>query len=206
MNENYTLPELPKHDSWARATTFSLLAFKYILAAAFLFGPPIYLAYHPTQYTPVVDTLFSVLLFLLAYWIGRDVDIEKARQEASEKWLPQAEAVTYRLMTLFGNVRGFANKMARNCGEASCDLPELQKDEMKGVRIKLKADCNAASDRLADIANQLEDAVGDWQRFIAANCRGQECYRIFAALEERRARIMQQDSELQPGQAETRAQ
>lgn len=205
MNDTYTIPELPRQDFWGRATAFSRTAFKYVLAAGFLFGPPIYLAYHPTQYTPVVDTLFSVLLFLLAYWIGRDSDTEKARLEASGRWLPQAEAVTYRLLTLFGNVRAFASKMARNCGEASCDLPELQKDEMKAVRIKLKADCNAASERLKDIANQLEDAIGDWQRFIAANCTGGECDRIFTALEERRARIMQHGGEPQPGQAENPA-
>jgi len=172
--------------------------YKLVLAALLLFGPPIYLAWRPQDYTPIVDTLFSVFLFLLAFWLGRDLDLETARQEASAKWLPQAEAVTYRVMTLFGNVRSFATKMARNCGEASCDLPELQKEEMKGVRIKLKSDCNAASDRLADIANQLEDAIDDWQRFIAANCRGAECSRIFTAFQLRHERIMQQAAEPQP--------
>src|SRR4051812_18095438 len=75
--------------------------FKVAVSILLLLGPPTYLAWNPQAYTPLVDTMFSVMLFLMAFWVGRDVDHEKAREEASQKWLPQAEAVTYRLLTLY---------------------------------------------------------------------------------------------------------
>lgn len=66
---------------------------------------------------------------------------------------------------------------------------------MKAVRIKIQTDCEATSQRLTDIAFQLEDAVEDWRRFIAANCNGDECSRIFDAIQERRERLEQEIEE-----------
>jgi biopolymer transport protein ExbD len=196
------IPYFPSSSGPARQSPSVIVgtSFKVAVSILLLLGPPAYLAWNARAYTPLVDTMFSVLLFLMAFWLGRDVDHAKAREEASRKWLPQAEAVTYRLLTLYGNVRSFAGKTKRSCTESACDLPELKEESLKSVRIKFKADCNAASDRLEDIANQLEDAIGDWQRFIAENCRGEECGRIFAALQERRGRIMQQDHDSAPAQ------
>jgi hypothetical protein len=34
------------------------------------------------------------------------------------------------------------------------------------LRIKIQTDCESTSQRLTDIAFQLEDAVEDWRRFI----------------------------------------
>jgi hypothetical protein len=67
----------------------------------------------------------------------------------------------------------------------SCDLPELEKDSMRAVKVKLKTECDTSSRRLDDIAHQLEDAIEDWRRFIAANCKGEECGRIFQGLHQR---------------------
>lgn len=58
--------------------------------------------------------------------------------------------------------------------------------------MRTRMECEAASKRLDDIARQLEDAIEDWRRFIAANCHGNECNRIFEALEERRFRLEQE--------------
>lgn len=169
---------------------------KYPLALALIIGPAIYLSKHPLDYTPLVQFLLSVFLFFLAFWIGRDKELYDAKQQANDKWLPQAEAVTYRLMTLFANVKGFSATTRSSCGNASCDLPELKQENMRAVRVKMKMECDASSQRLDDIANQLEDAIGDWQRFIAGNCRGQECARIFTALHERWSRVLRQQEAL----------
>ena len=47
-----------------------LRLFRWILAIIVVAFPPIYLAYYPRQFTRLVDTMFSVFLFLLAFWIG----------------------------------------------------------------------------------------------------------------------------------------
>jgi hypothetical protein len=205
MDTTSTIPsekDMTKVVGMALAIAIGRAVFKYGLALALLVGPPIYLSKHPEAYTPLLQTLFSVFLFFLAFWIGRDKEAYDARQQANDRWLPQAEAVTYRLMTLFANVRGFSRAMQSSCGCASRDLPELQQDSLRAVRIKMKTECDASAQRLDDIANQLEDAIGDWQRFIAGNCRGQECARIFSALQERWARVMQQEAALATKQGE----
>jgi hypothetical protein len=160
-----------------------------VLACMFLLGPPIYLAKRPQDYTPLVQVLVSIFLFLLAYWIGYTKEAEAAARRANDRWLPQAESVIYRLMTLRTNVRGFSLSTKSSCSSASCDLPELEKPELKAVKIKMKADCQASSQRLDDIAHQLEDAIEDWRRFIIANCRGEECARIWDALIAREQRL-----------------
>ena len=76
-----------------------------------------------------------------------------------------------------------------NCNKTSCDLPELLTDDLKAIRIKLKTDCETNTQRLDDIARQLEDAIEDWRRFVAANCDGDECSRIFAAIMDRQLRL-----------------
>lgn len=157
-----------------------------------LLGPPFYFHRNPTEYTPAVDTLFAVFLTLLTFWFGRELELAKARQQANDRWLPQAEAVIYRLLTLYENVRKFAHKTRTTCHRSQCELPELAGDSLRAVRVRMKVECEASSDRLSDIANQLEDAIGDWQRFIAANCSGDECYRIYQALDERRDRMNRQ--------------
>lgn len=165
---------------------------RWSLAALFLIGPPVYLAYRPEHYTPLVEVLLSLMLFLLAYWIGHSQEAAKASQRASDRWLPQAESVIFRLLTLHANVRRFSFATKSDCDKSQCDLPELSTDEMRAVRVKLRAECEASSRRLDDIAHQLEDAIEDWRRFIAANCFGDECARIFDAIQQRQESLMQE--------------
>jgi hypothetical protein len=164
--------------------------------ALLILGPTLFVYFRPDDYTPAVDTLFSVLLTLLAYFFGRELELAKALQQANARWLPQAEAVTYRLITLYENVRKFSVKVGTSCARSHCDLPELADEKMRAVRVQMKADCDASADRLDDIANQLEDAIRDWQRFIAGNCTGDECARIFDALMERQLRMNSQLEQL----------
>jgi hypothetical protein len=88
-------------------------------------------------------------------------------------------------MTLNANVQRFSAKTKLSCSTTSCDLPELERDNMRAVKIKLKTDCETSRQRLDDIAHQLEDAIEDWRRFVAANCQGAECSRIFEGLQKR---------------------
>ncbi|MFM7180435.1 MAG: hypothetical protein ACKO2G_03100 [Verrucomicrobiales bacterium] len=178
------IPPAPKKDYAAM--------FRLLLVAAALIAPPIYLAKNPQDYTPLVQVLISIFLFLLAYWVGYTREVAKAAQRANDRWLPQAESVIFRLMTLRTNVCGFSRSTKSSCSNASCDLPELDKAEMRAVKIKMKADCEASSQRLDDIAHQLEDAIEDWRRFIIANCAGDECQRIWEALLRREERLERQ--------------
>jgi len=162
---------------------------RWSLAFIIFIAAPIYLGMHPEEYTPMVQVLLSIFLFLAAYWIGYSKEIEKAEKSATQKWLPQAESVIYRLLTLHSNVKRLAITTNQNCTKSNCDLPELQTDELKAVRIKLKIECEANSQRLDDIARQLEDAIEDWRRFVAANCDGDECGRIFDAITDRKERL-----------------
>lgn len=174
----------------AYVTYYAPVVFRWLMALVLLVGPPIYLAYRPNDYTPFVEVLLSVLLFLLAYWIGHSQEAARAAQRANDRWLPQAESVIFRLLTLHANVRRFSTDTKADCQSSHCELPELQKDEMRAVRIKMKTECDSSSRRLDDIAHQLEDAIEDWRRFIAANCVGDECARIFDALEQRQASLL----------------
>ena len=183
MSEQVPPPEA-KRKSWT-----ALGIVRGVLAVLFVAAPPIYLAYRPTDYTPPLQVMVSIFLFLLAYWIGYTREAEAAARRANDRWLPQAESVIYRLMTLKTNVRGFSRTTKTSCSCATSDLPELEKPELKAVKIKIKADCQASSQRLDDIAHQLEDAIEDWRRFIIANCRGEECNRIWDALQAREERL-----------------
>jgi hypothetical protein len=165
---------------------------KWLIAAIVFVLSPIYLALRPNDFTPLVQILLSLFLFLMAFWIGFTKETERATRQASDKWLPQAESVIYRLLTLHNNVKRFADTAKNSCNKTKCDLPELEKDEMRAVKIKIQTDCESTSQRLTDIAFQLEDATEDWRRFIAANCTGDECSRIFDAIQERRAQLEQE--------------
>jgi hypothetical protein len=169
----------------------------WIVAALVFLAAPIYLAIRPTDYTPSVQVLTSVTLFWLALQIGFRSEIEKARQLANDRWLPQAESVIYRLMTLHANVKRLSCSTKSSCASTSCDLPELDQNNMQAVKVKLKTDCETASQRLDDIAHQVEDAIGDWHRFVSANCQGHECNRIFEALVDRQQKLLAEISNLE---------
>jgi len=169
----------------ARLLTGGAALLRWVLTIIIVVFPPVYLAYKPNDYTPVVQVLFSLFLFMLAFWTGNSAEVRRATQRANDRWLPQAESVIFRLMTLRANIVRFSRSTKANCGATTCDLPELAKDEMRAVRVKLKADCDSSGQRLDDVAHQLEDAIEDWRRFITANCQGEECQRIFEALRQR---------------------
>lgn len=165
---------------------------RWILAALVFVAAPIYLAFRPEEYTPLVQVLISLIFFWLAYQIGMHKEVEAATQKANDRWLPQAESVIFRLMTLHANVKRFSHSTKSNCSTTACDLPELEQNNMRAVKVKLKTDCAASGQRLDDIAHQLEDAIEDWRRFVSANCNGDECMRILEALLRRQEKLEQE--------------
>jgi hypothetical protein len=186
--DDHDFPNSKKHLDWPAIGRWAAVGTVFVIA-------PVYLGLKPDHYTPIVQILLSLFLFLLAYWIGYTKEAAKAAQRANERWLPQAEGVIYRLMTLRTNVRGFSRTTKSSCSSASCDLPELNDANMKAVKIKMKSDCEASSQRLDDIAHQLEDAIEDWRRFIIYNCYGEECQRIWTALQSREERLEREFAE-----------
>jgi hypothetical protein len=153
-------------------------------------------AVKPQDFTPLAQLLFSVILFLLAAALGSATDTKKAAQAANDRWLPQAESVILRLMTLRAEVVKFSYETKDSCGTPSCDIPELDTEAFRMVRIRMKDDCHAASGKLDNIAHQLDDAIADWQRFVTANCQGDECARIFYAFQEREDKLQRELAEL----------
>lgn len=168
---------------------------KWVMIIVLLIGAPVWLVEHPESYTPPVQFLLSIFLGLLSYALGFSEEIQRATKKANDRWLPQAESVILRLLTLRANVCRFSKSTKCSCSASNCDLPELQKEELRAVRVKMKTECEASCQRLDDIAHQLEDAIADWQRFVSANCQGEECNRIWVAIQEREQKLQFESNE-----------
>jgi hypothetical protein len=159
------------------------------LAIVVMGGATCYLAYHPEGYTPVVQMLISIFLLIVSIKIGAIGSTGEATKRANEKWMPQAESVIYRLMTLQTNVKKFSHHEQESCKILVLEIPELESDELKAVKIKMRTECDASKQRLDDIAMQLDDAIEDWYRFVASNCSGMECERIYEAIQKRKEEL-----------------
>jgi len=178
---------------WAVWLLFHWFAIVLIAGAAICIAFPFYLIHkHPGSYTPLVDVLFSLFLTLLAFVMGGHWETSKAVRQANEKWLPTAESIIQRLLTLQSNVRLFSVRTESHCDETLGELPTLAEPHQAILRVKLRADCRASRERLDDIGDQLDDAISDWKRFIIAHCSGEECRRITEAIEQRERRIAEE--------------
>lgn len=167
----------------------ALFMLKSTLVVALVFGPAIYFYLRPDDFTPLMNIIFSVFLLFASYWLNTTQAELKAEKRANDKWLPQAESVILRLLTLYSNVSRFAKQIKNNCEDSECSLPELRSEANRAIKIKMQTECKANSERLADVANQLDDAISDWQRFVTANCEGNECARIFDAVQQQRVKL-----------------
>ena len=87
---NTTEPSFPGHKL---VTWDKIEVFRGVLAVVILLGPPIYLALRPQDYTPLLQVLISIFLFLLAYWVGFTKEADAAARRANDRWLPQAHRV-----------------------------------------------------------------------------------------------------------------
>ena len=166
-------------------------------AIAGLIGGPLLLLFNPVLYTPAVQVLFAVGLSWAMFWLGSQQTADEAAQRANDRWLPQAESVILNLMTLKVDVIRLQRGMRKKCCAGGYkDLPELEEPEFKAVRIKITTECEANAGRLGNIKNHLDNAIGDWNRFVTSNCAGEECARIYDAQQQREAqhqRELQED-------------
>ena len=84
-----------------------------------------------------------------------------------------------------GELTQLHERSIRRCSNATRDMPELEQPENKAIKSFFQTQCRTGTRRLRDIANHLDDALGDWTRFVQANCRGEDCGRIETAIKER---------------------
>ncbi len=152
--------------------------------------PTVLLLNYPDTYNnPVVVFLLSVALCGLSVLASRHEFVASAHRAMQTEWLSQAESACDRLLTTAAHVLAVRGRMNCTCDSALHDLPELQTDELKAVRVLLSAHCREAADNMTTIANHMESAIADWQRFIAKNCEGEDCTRIGRNLDKRRAKL-----------------
>lgn len=192
----YYLLSLVMESIFQMGEAFSKRAGVWLIALIVLVGPPLILLNYPDQYTPMVETLLNALLFGLALYLGRLDAAAVATKQANAKWLPQAASACSRLLTVWASIRTYRSELASTCANARRDLPELKDSNLKAVKTMLSAHCNYGSARLNDAANHLEDALEDWQRFIGANCEGNECAQIAKQIDGRRDELKKQFPQL----------
>lgn len=201
----YTMQGPPERKIFGfKESTFQRIVF---WAAVVLFViAPLILALKPELYSAPVQVIFAAGLSWAGYWLGMKKSEDDAVRMANDRWLPQAESVILSLMTLKSNVTRFSRKMRKACCSGYSDLPELKKEEFKAVKIKIVTDCEASSERLDNIGHQLDDAIADWNRFVIANCTGDECARIYEAQQQREWSLDQELREMDAAEKATEAQ
>lgn len=170
----------------------------FLLAIALGIAAPAILAFKPDFYSVPVQIIFAFGLTWSTYWLGSQQTAEVAARKANDRWLPQAESVILGLMTLKADVVRLQRKMQKTCCNGYSDLEELQEEAFKAVRIKITTECEATADRLNNIKNHLENAIGDWDRFVTSNCEGEECARIYDAQHQREEQLERELQDEQP--------
>jgi hypothetical protein len=150
-------------------------------------------AYKPQSNTPVVQALCAAFGTLGSILAGVAWSKRQAEREANSRWIPVAASSCDRLITLQSSVRSLRYTVSKSCGAAKVNLPELNRDLNRAVRVHLEDLCGANASRLSDIENHLEGALADWERFIKVNCTGSECAEIGSNLVRLRAKLLAQD-------------
>src|SRR5690606_18515650 len=87
-------------------------------AIALIIASCVFLRINPKDYNPMVQFLLSVLLTVVSVVWGSKKSVEQARQEAADRWLPQAESVVMRLLTLRSIVYRMRTKKIDGCKRA----------------------------------------------------------------------------------------
>jgi len=147
-----------------------------------IFVVPFFLYLKPEQHTPVVQVLLNIIFAYLAYQVGIAKEVKRAEKLANRKWLPQAEAVTKRLITLKYIIKKQVILMKRGCIK-TLGLQAIQPRDIGIIQTRSFCDCKSAVTRLEDVDLHLDDAIDDWRSFIADNCEGEECNRIWRSLD-----------------------
>jgi hypothetical protein len=175
-----------------------LRLFAWLFLLAVLVGPAAYLFLHPTATVPPFGAvLLDVLLFLLAWWLSREMARDDAELHANDKWVPQSRQACRSLLTVWADVQGLRHDLATMCSTLTNELPEMQDERMRGARAVLSGQCKSTASRLDTIANHLSDAVAAWDTSITANCQGMECAQIKQDMKDHREELVAQLIRLQ---------
>lgn len=160
--------------------------------------PPTCLIVKPELYTPLVAAILSSGLFLLSRLIGQEQAEQRGLRTANERWLPQSESAMHRLLTVLSSLKRFRSELSQICSTAAKDLPEIDLEKNKAIKMLISTHCRLGSAQLIDIANHVQDALSDWSRFVRANCQGEDCGRIFMEIKKKQDTLeVQQSGECQ---------
>lgn len=150
-----------------------------ILIVLMLIVIPCYLIVkRPGEYNVVSQVLFSVLLCGASAWFGISVNSERARKEATAKWVPAAETACKQLLTMSAGVERMKQTLEESCKRMEPVLPALDEKELSGLKCLVEMQCKETCEKLATLRDHVESAVSHWEVFIGANCEGAECERI----------------------------
>lgn len=151
---------------------------------------PSYLLFkHPDSYNPLVQFLFSVGLCWASIQASAVQAKASGESEANRRWLPQAEGVCDRLITLKYALKSFWLDTKHRCNNIGTQLPELLDPKNNSIRAIIECQCSDSAHRIEDFINQLDSAVSDWHRFIRENCKEGECETIFDSLDKLNDRL-----------------
>jgi hypothetical protein len=173
------------HTIWSNFMRLLLV----LLLLVGLVMPTATMAWFPEQYNALTAFLLSVGLSAISIWTSYDIASWSGQMTADKKWLPAAEGACNRLLTLRCHVKKFERRLLDTCCQSTTQLPELNQPENRATKIFVDQQCNNGATQLADIANQLDSAYQDWDRFIRQNCQEGECDGIFKALNQTRMRL-----------------
>ncbi len=172
------------------ATTMRV--FFWLAAVVMLFVPSVLIVLFPSAYNPLTAFLLSFAMFAMAGWASHLQSEASAVKSANQRWLPQAQSACDHLLNLCYTIKRFQQGVACSCEKLRRHVTQL--DEPKNLPIKLfiEQQCESSASRFRDVANHLESAYADWERFIRHNCQDGECEAIFDSLRLLRHRLDQE--------------
>lgn len=163
----------------------------WILCIFLVLVPAALLVKYPQSYDdPLVVFLLSVAIAVVSVIASRIESIHDAKKRTQTEWLSQAESSCDRLLTTMSQVKRLKERTLHTCDDATLNMPELQKDNLRPLKTLLERNCESTGCQLHDIETHMESALADWQRFIRKNCEGAECDQIGRALDRRRAELL----------------
>ena len=80
------------------------------------------------------------------------------------------------LLNLRYTIKRFQGVIAGSCYDLQTHAAQLDEPQ---IRLFVTQQCSSSASTFCDLANHLESAYADWDRFIRQNCQGGECDVIF---------------------------
>jgi len=174
-------------------------AISFLTALALIAVPSYLLIKHPSYYNVTAQILFNILLFGAALWFANEQNTEKARKEASSKWLPAAEGACKQLITIAHIVSRMRTNQKASCSKIDPLIPEAISSECKSLKHFFELQCKETGEDFSTIKNQLDNAISHWEMFIAENCESDSCFEISQRIEGHKRKLEQDSMPAQTG-------